>query len=199
MSAGLRKSTSLTESGAVESSPVVVGQTLWVLGGMSGSGASLAAGTGPLATGSDIGGSIRIPGAFTGLPGLKNTYGRIPKAPRVAIGSLTSVTGCLSRSVRDIARFLDVTKAVDHWKASGVDLALKSLAEAPFGKLLLGDTEFLRITTQNALNRLGERAVPAGTLAPHTLALVEALAGSVRAWTSASSPSPSRAPRTTTS
>ena len=45
----------------------------------------------------------------------------------------------------------------------------------------------------------GERAVPAGALAPHTTALVEALAGSVRSWTSGSSPSPSRAPRTTTS
>ena len=45
----------------------------------------------------------------------------------------------------------------------------------------------------------GERAVPDGELAPHTLALVEALAGSVRSWTSGSSPNPSRAPRTTTS
>ena len=45
----------------------------------------------------------------------------------------------------------------------------------------------------------GDRAVPPGELAPHTSALVEALAGSVRAWTSGSSPSPSRAPRTTIS
>jgi phage replication-related protein YjqB (UPF0714/DUF867 family) len=45
----------------------------------------------------------------------------------------------------------------------------------------------------------GERAVAPGALAPHTAALVDALAGSVRSWTSGSSPSPSRAPRTTTS
>ena len=63
-----------------------------------------------LATGGDGGGSIRIPAAFTGLPGLKTTYGRIPKGPEVFIGSLTATSGCLSRSVRDIARYLDVVQ-----------------------------------------------------------------------------------------
>ena len=77
-------------------------------GSSGGSAAAVAGGLLPLASAGDGGGSIRIPGSFSGLPGLKNTYGRIPKAPRVALGSLTSVIGCLSRSVRDIARFLDV-------------------------------------------------------------------------------------------
>lgn len=45
----------------------------------------------------------------------------------------------------------------------------------------------------------GDRAVPAGELAPHTEALVDALAQSVRSWTVAASPNPSRAPCTTTS
>lgn len=39
---------------------------------------------------------------------MKCTYGRIPKGPGASLGSLTAVSGCLSRSVRDIARYLDV-------------------------------------------------------------------------------------------
>ncbi len=44
---------------------------------------------------------------------MKATYGRIPKGPEVCIGSLTAVSGCLSRSVRDIARFFDVCNGFD--------------------------------------------------------------------------------------
>lgn len=77
-------------------------------GSSGGSSAAVSGGLLPLCTAGDGGGSIRIPAAFTGLPGLKCTYGRIPKAPHVPLGSLTAVTGCLSRSVRDIATVLDV-------------------------------------------------------------------------------------------
>jgi aspartyl-tRNA(Asn)/glutamyl-tRNA(Gln) amidotransferase subunit A len=82
-------------------------------GSSGGSAAAVAGGIVTLASAGDGGGSIRIPAAFCGLPGLKNTYGRIPKAPRSPLGGLTGVTGCLSRSVRDIARFLDVTNGHD--------------------------------------------------------------------------------------
>ena len=53
-------------------------------------------------------GSIRIPAGFTGLFGLKSTFGRIPKGPHTEIEPLTAVMGCLSRSVRDAARWFDV-------------------------------------------------------------------------------------------
>ena len=42
------------------------------------------------------------------MVGLKVTYGRIPRGPQAEIGSLTAVPGCISRSVRDSARWLDV-------------------------------------------------------------------------------------------
>jgi Asp-tRNA(Asn)/Glu-tRNA(Gln) amidotransferase A subunit family amidase len=77
-------------------------------GSSGGSAAAVAGGLLPIATGGDGGGSIRIPAAFCGLPGLKATYGRIPKGPPAEIGNVSSVSGCLSRSVRDIARWFDV-------------------------------------------------------------------------------------------
>lgn len=83
-------------------------------GSTGGTASAVAGGLCPLGTGGDGGGSLRIPGGFTGLIGLKCTYGRIPKGPGMVVGSLTAVLGCLSRSVRDTARFLDVTNGFDH-------------------------------------------------------------------------------------
>ena len=82
-------------------------------GSSGGSAAAVAGGVLPLATGGDGGGSIRIPAAFNGLVGMKGTAGRIPRGPRTMISPLTVVTGCLSRSVRDVARFYDVCAGHD--------------------------------------------------------------------------------------
>lgn len=55
---------------------------MYDVGGSSGgSGAALAAGTATLATGSDLGGSIRIPASFTGVVGYKPPFGRVPSEP----------------------------------------------------------------------------------------------------------------------
>jgi Asp-tRNA(Asn)/Glu-tRNA(Gln) amidotransferase A subunit family amidase len=83
-------------------------------GSSGGSAAAVAGGLFPLATGGDGGGSIRIPAAFNGLVGMKGTAGRIPRGPRTMISPHTVVTGCLSRSVRDVARFFDVCGGHDH-------------------------------------------------------------------------------------
>jgi len=77
-------------------------------GSSGGSAAAVAGGLVTIATGGDGGGSIRIPAGFTGLVGLKATYGRIPRGPGAQHGNLTTVVGCLSRSVRDTARWFDV-------------------------------------------------------------------------------------------
>jgi aspartyl-tRNA(Asn)/glutamyl-tRNA(Gln) amidotransferase subunit A len=82
-------------------------------GSSGGSAAAVAGGLVPLATGGDGGGSIRIPAAFTGLVGLKGTYGRIPKGPHQQYGNLTVAIGCLSRSVRDTTRWFDVANGHD--------------------------------------------------------------------------------------
>jgi Asp-tRNA(Asn)/Glu-tRNA(Gln) amidotransferase A subunit family amidase len=77
-------------------------------GSSGGTAAAVAGGLLPLASGGDGGGSIRIPAGFTGLFGLKATYGRIPRGPGTLQPPLTVVVGCLSRSVRDTARWFDV-------------------------------------------------------------------------------------------
>jgi Asp-tRNA(Asn)/Glu-tRNA(Gln) amidotransferase A subunit family amidase len=82
-------------------------------GSSAGSAAAVAGGLVPLATGGDGGGSIRIPAGYTGLLGMKGTFGRIPRAPFAFSRPNTVVLGCLSRSVRDAARFYDVCAGYD--------------------------------------------------------------------------------------
>jgi aspartyl-tRNA(Asn)/glutamyl-tRNA(Gln) amidotransferase subunit A len=79
-------------------------------GSSGGSSAALAAGMAPLALGTDGGGSIRIPGAFTGIVGLKPTFGRIPNAPMSPFGTLAHA-GPMARRVAD-AELLFRTLAV---------------------------------------------------------------------------------------
>lgn len=71
-------------------------------GSSSGAAAALAARCGPLAVGSDIGGSVRIPAAYCGLVGLKPSQGRIPHTPPSAVRS----AGPLARTTRDAALLL---------------------------------------------------------------------------------------------
>jgi aspartyl-tRNA(Asn)/glutamyl-tRNA(Gln) amidotransferase subunit A len=82
-------------------------------GSSGGAGAAVAGGLAVLATGGDGGGSIRIPAGFTGLVGLKATFGRIPRGPHQQIGNYTVTVGGLTRSVRDTARWFDVCNGHD--------------------------------------------------------------------------------------
>jgi len=82
-------------------------------GSSGGTAAAVAGGLVTLATAGDGGGSIRIPAGFTGLVGLKSTFGRIPRSPAADYGNMTVTIGCLSRSVRDTARWFDVTNGHD--------------------------------------------------------------------------------------
>jgi len=71
-------------------------------GSSGGSGAALAAGTATIATGTDIGGSIRIPAALCGVVGYKAPYGRNPEIPVFNL-DFYSHSGPMARSVSDIA------------------------------------------------------------------------------------------------
>lgn len=82
-------------------------------GSSGGSAAAVAGGIVPIASGGDGGGSIRIPAGFCGLFGLKSTFGRIPKGPHTHQTPHTVTLGCVSRSVRDTARWFDVCNGYD--------------------------------------------------------------------------------------
>jgi amidase len=69
-------------------------------GSSGGSGAALAAGTTPLASGSDIGGSVRIPAAMNGVIGFKPPYGRVPGDAPISFDPYAQV-GPMARSVAD--------------------------------------------------------------------------------------------------
>lgn len=83
-------------------------------GSSGGAGAAVAAGLGPLALGTDGGGSVRIPAAFSGIYGLKPSFGRIPSYPDFpATWQTLSHVGPLTRTVRDAALLLDVLAGPD--------------------------------------------------------------------------------------
>src|SRR3954447_1574563 len=81
-------------------------------GSSGGAAAALAAGMGPLAVGTDGGGSIRIPCSFTGLFGIKASFGRVPAWPLSPFGTVAHV-GPITRSVADAALMLNVLSLPD--------------------------------------------------------------------------------------
>lgn len=72
-------------------------------GSSSGAGAAIAAGYGPLALGTDIGGSVRLPAAYNGIFALKPSLGRVPINPPW----LGRVTGPMTRTVTDAAMLMN--------------------------------------------------------------------------------------------
>ncbi len=102
---------SITKINGVTHNPWRHGRT--VGGSSSGSAAAVAGGLVSLASGGDGGGSIRIPAGYTGLLGMKGTFGRITRAPHAYARPNTVVLGNLSRSVRDAARYYDVCAGLD--------------------------------------------------------------------------------------
>ena len=91
-------------------------------GSSGGAAAAVAAGMGPLAVGTDGGGSIRIPCSFTGLFGIKPTFGRVPAWPLSPFGTVAHV-GPITRSVADAALMLNVIALPDarDWHALPFD------------------------------------------------------------------------------
>ncbi len=82
-------------------------------GSSGGSAAAVAAGLVPLALGTDTGGSVRMPAAACGIPGLKPTYGRISKAGVIPLSWSLDHVGPLARTVADLALALAVLAGPD--------------------------------------------------------------------------------------
>src|SRR5881397_2039092 len=82
-------------------------------GSSGGAAAAVASGVGPLALGTDGGGSIRIPAACCGIVGLKPTLGRVPHIHQADLLSTTSYIGPMARSVAEAAACFDAIVGFD--------------------------------------------------------------------------------------
>jgi len=91
-------------------------------GSSGGSAAAVAAGLAPGVTGTDTGGSIRQPAAFTGISGIKPTYGRCSRWGIVAFASSLDQAGPMARTVRDCAILLENMCGFDPKDATSLDL-----------------------------------------------------------------------------
>lgn len=112
-----------------------------ITGGSSGgSGAAVAAGLAPIASGSDTGGSIRMPAAACGLTGLKPTYGRSSRAGILPLCWSMDHPGPLSRTAMDAALFLAATAGRDPRDAATADRPVEDYVAA-----LKGDIRGMRI------------------------------------------------------
>jgi aspartyl-tRNA(Asn)/glutamyl-tRNA(Gln) amidotransferase subunit A len=81
-------------------------------GSSGGAAAAVASGMGPLAVGTDGAGSIRIPSAFCGIPGLKPSFGRVPAYPLSVMGTVAHL-GPHARTTEDLALMLNVLSLPD--------------------------------------------------------------------------------------
>mgnify|MGYP000873042136 FL=1 len=91
-------------------------------GSSGGSSTAVAARLAPAATGTDTGGSIRQPAAFTGISGIKPTYGRCSRWGIVAFASSLDQAGPMARDVRDCAIMLEAMAGYDPKDATSLNL-----------------------------------------------------------------------------
>ncbi|MBB4639999.1 Asp-tRNA(Asn)/Glu-tRNA(Gln) amidotransferase subunit GatA [Rhizorhapis suberifaciens] len=91
-------------------------------GSSGGSSSAISARLCPAATGTDTGGSIRQPAAFTGISGIKPTYGRCSRWGIVAFASSLDQAGPMARDVRDCAIMLENMAGFDPRDATSLDL-----------------------------------------------------------------------------
>lgn len=94
-----------------------------VPGGSSGGSAScVAAGLAPIVTATDTGGSIREPAAFTGVTGLKPTYGRPSRLGMIAFASSLDTAGLMAHTAEDIAWVLGDMVGFEPWDSTSENL-----------------------------------------------------------------------------
>lgn len=135
---------SSTEQSAYGVTKNPVDETRTPGGSSGGSAVAVASGMTPASLGSDTGGSIRQPAAFTGVVGLKPTYGRVSRFGLVAFASSLDQIGPFATDVRGAARVLSVIAGHDPRDMTSLDVAtpdFESAAGASVKGLRLGVPE----------------------------------------------------------
>ncbi|MBC6441471.1 MAG: amidase [Rhodospirillales bacterium] len=131
-------------------------------GSSGGAAAAVACGVGPLAFGTDGGGSVRIPAGFCGIVALKPSFGRIAAWPPGLYGTLSHV-GPMSRTVRDTALMLNVIgkpDSRDSWSLADDDIDYLASCEGGLKGLKIAyspDLGYVRVDPEIA--KLADKAV----------------------------------------
>jgi aspartyl-tRNA(Asn)/glutamyl-tRNA(Gln) amidotransferase subunit A len=112
-------------------------------GSSGGSAACVAAGQALAALGTDTGGSIRLPASYTGIVGMKPTYGRVSRYGVIAYASSLDQVGPMTRDVTDCALVLQVLAGHDPRDSTSVDRPVGDYAAAVAGGV--GGARGLRI------------------------------------------------------
>ncbi len=110
-------------------------------GSSGGAAASVAARLSPAATGTDTGGSIRQPAAFTGITGLKPTYGLVSRYGMIAFASSLDQAGPMAKSAEDCALLLNVMTGFDPNDSTSLDREKEDYArdlDRPLAGLRIG-------------------------------------------------------------
>jgi Asp-tRNA(Asn)/Glu-tRNA(Gln) amidotransferase A subunit family amidase len=134
-------------------------------GSSGGSGVAVATGCVPLAEGSDMGGSVRIPASFCGIFGLKPSLGRIPMDLLPSIFDNISHFGPLARTIDDVALFMSIAQGPDERDIQSIVTPQDFRAPVPddltgfnfafsmdLGHLVINDE--VQVVIKNALEKL---------------------------------------------
>jgi len=101
----------------------------FVPGGSSGGSAcAVAARMAPAATGTDTGGSIRLPAALSGITGLKPTYGRVSRYGMIAFASSLDQGGAMGKNAEDVALLMNVMAGFDQRDSTSLERAVGDYA-----------------------------------------------------------------------